>query len=295
MTLISLEPDYASRITDFLKAMPPQDSHDGDITTNAATVAALCSIPSSPLERLRICCRTLLNTTGYLILRGLKQSSDVRDILAIGHVLGTVFNDLTQQTTTIVEASPELGSTLQGNQLGPLLLHTDFAMLQQPPHVTVIQCLNADPGGENYGVNGVVVAQHIVSRYFDSPAVQRFFEIPLPFGGQTPAGEAQVATHPILSHPMVGNLTAVRFHPSRIHHGARVLGRSLTKDESRVLREFQALAYRMRLTLRLQPDDFLLLNNRAVLHDRTECSLFLSESGARSRRARILFVQELHV
>jgi len=293
MPLISLEPQYAARINGLFQALPAHDSRDGDISDIATHVADLCNNPSTPLGRLRHCCRTVLTTTGFLILRGLTQVSDVRDILAIGHVLGTVFNDLTQQPTTVLEASPALGATLQGNQLGPLLLHTDFAMLEHPPHVTVIQCLSADPGGEAYGTNGVVVAQNIVSRYFDSPAVKRFFEVPLPFGGQTPAGDTQVTTRPILSAAQPGSLTTVRFHPSRIHHGARALGRCLTATESRVLRDFQTLSYRMRLTVRLEPNDYLLLNNRAVLHDRNGCSLVLSESGTYSRRARILFVQEL--
>lgn len=293
MPLILLEPQYAAHINVLLKTLPAHDSHDGDISGIATQVADLCTDPSTPLGRLRHCCRTVLTTAGFLILRGLTQVPDVRDILAIGHVLGTVFNDLTQQPTTVVEASPALGATLQGNQLGALLLHTDFAMLEHPPHVTVIQCLSDDPGGEAYGTNGIVVAQNIVSRYFDSPAVKRFFEVPLPFGGQTPAGDTQVTTRPILSVAHPGSLTTVRFHPSRIHHGARALGRRLTATESRVLRDFQSLSYRMRLTVRLKPNDYLLLNNRAVLHDRDECSLVLSESGTSSRRVRILFVQEL--
>lgn len=293
MPLITLAPEYASRVNELIGSMPAHHLHDGDISRISAGVTDLCSDPGEPLGRLRDACQSVLTTAGYLILRGLTQTSDVRDILTIGHLLGAVFNDLTQQATTVLEASPALGSTLQGNQLAPLLLHTDFAMLEQPPQCTVIQCLTADPGGDAYGANGVVVAQHIVSRYFDSPEVKRFFKVPLPFGGQSPAGSAHLTTRPILRVPAQGSLTEVRFHPSRIHHGARLLGRCLTETESQVLRDFQDISYRMRLTLTLKPNDFLLLNNRVVLHDRTECSLILTESGTDSRRARILFVQEL--
>jgi alpha-ketoglutarate-dependent taurine dioxygenase len=90
-----------------------------------------------------------------------------------------------------------------------------------------------------------------------------------------------------------GSLTQVRFHPSRIHHGFRVLGREASADETEVLRSFLEAAGQVRIDLALEPGDYLLVNNRMTLHDRTRCSLELGRNGIHSRVTHIAFVQEL--
>ena len=114
----------------------------------------------------------------------------------------------------------------------------------------------------------------------------------MPFGGRTPSGSDTVIEAPLLTQTETG-LTEVRFHPSRIHHGLRILGRSASAEETEVLRTFMEAADASRIEIALEAGDFLLVNNRAALHDRSRCTLEIGLSGIRSRLSIISFVQEL--
>ncbi|KOR28421.1 hypothetical protein TI04_11015, partial [Achromatium sp. WMS2] len=182
---------------------------------------------------------------------------------------------------------------LQGNQTEPLFMHTDFAMLENPPAVTMVMCQRPDPI-PGFGRNGITLAQNIVSRIFGSQLLDDFLSVPLPFGGRKPDGKDVVFMAPIMSTPIASSqLSRVRFHPSRIHHGFRLRGGSPEKIETYLLRKFQTLAINNRSEIGLDQGDLLLLNNHCVLHDRTRCSLELGRNTVLSRLVQILFVQEI--
>jgi alpha-ketoglutarate-dependent taurine dioxygenase len=292
MATVTLDGELRTSIADAVRSLPPVAITETNLTRLRDGLRDLPTGPRAAFDRLGTACRALLRQNGYVQLRGVMPVEDVRGVLAVGECLGELFTDLTQQSTIVVEASPAIGASLQGNQTEALFLHTDFAMLEWPPSATIIYCRRADPMGAGFGANGVAVAQRIVSRLFGSPALESFFTIPLPFGGRTPSGTDVVLESPVLARTENG-LTAVRFHPSRIHHGFRVLGRPASPDESQVLREFMAAAAASRIEIALDLGDFLLVNNRAALHDRTRCTLELGASETRSRVSQILFVQEL--
>lgn len=292
MATVTLDVDFKAMIAATLDSLPPVAINE---TNLAPFRSCLRDLPPGPIEtlgRLGFVCRAFLRQNGYVHLRGIPLFEDIRGVLAIGECLGDLFADLTQQSTIVVEASPTLGSGLQGNQTEALFLHTDFAMLENPPAVTVICCRSPDPMGSGFGVNGIAVAQRIVSRLFGSPALESFFSVALPFGGRSPSGSEVVIESPVLTRSVNG-LTGVRFHPSRIHHGFRVLGRPARGEESEVLRTFMEAAASSRIDIVLEQGDFLLINNRVALHDRTRCTLELGLSDIRSRVSHICFVQEL--
>lgn len=293
MATVTLDNDLREATNRAFRALPAVAITDTDLTPFRKALGNLSGGPREALERVAGFCRSLLRQNGYVHLRGLELMPDVRGVLALGERLGEVFSDLKQQATIVVEASPTIGSGLQGNQTESLFLHTDFAMLEQPPVVSMIHCRQPDPMGRDFGQNGISVAQHIVSRLFGSEILESFFTVPLPFGGRTPSGEDVILHSPVLTKAERGVLTRVRFHPSRIHHGFRLLGREATAKETEVLRLFLEAAGQVRIDLALEPGDVLLVNNRTALHDRTRCSLELGLTNTHSRVSHILFVQEL--
>lgn len=293
MATITLDNDLREATNLAVRKLPAVSITDTDLTPFRQALGNLSGRPREALDRVAEFCRSLLHQNGYVHLRGLELMPDVRGILALGERLGEVFADLHQQSTIVVEASPTVGSGLQGNQTEALFLHTDFAMLDQPPAVSMIHCRQPDPMGCKFGQNGVSVAQHIVSSLFGSELLESFFTVPLPFGGRTPSGEDVILYSPVLIKAERGVLTGVRFHPSRIHYGFRLLGREASCKETEVLRLFLQAAKQVRIDLALEPGDVLLVNNRTALHDRTRCSLELGLTNIRSRVSHILFVQEI--
>lgn len=292
MATITLDADMRSSVAAALGLLPVGEIEETNLAPFRTALQNLSSGASTALQRLGVVSRGLLRQNGYVHIRGFPPFTDVRGVLAFGECLGTLFTDLSQQSTIVVEASPTISSGLQGNQSEHLFLHTDFAMLDRPPAVTLIYCRRADPMGSAFGANGITIAQRIVSRLFGSTALESFFSVPLPFGGRSPSGSDIVIEAPVLTRNETG-LTEVRFHPSRIHHGFRVLGRSASAEEAEVLRTFMEAAAASRLEIALEPGDFLLVNNRAALHDRSRCTLEIGLSSIRSRVSLISFVQEL--
>jgi hypothetical protein len=293
MASVFLDNDLCAAANRAVRSLPPIAITDTDISFFRSALGKLSGEPREALERVGKICRSLLRQNGYVHLRGLELLPDVRGVLALGERLGEVFADLEQQATIVVEASPTIGSGLQGNQTETLFLHTDFAMLEHPPTVSIIHCRQPDPMGCEFGRSGISVAQHIVSRLFGSEVLESFFKVPLPFGGRTRSGKELILHCPVLMRSEAGVLTGVRFHPSRIHHGFRLLGREASREETEVLRLFLEAASRVRTDLVLEPGDFLLVNNRVALHDRTRCSLELGQHHIKARVTHILFVQEL--
>lgn len=295
MATITFEKHLLKAIDHAVRSLPPLDITKTDLTAFRRGYEGLSSEQHEALLTIGRVCRLLLRQNGYVHLRGLELMPDVRGVVAIGDQLGELFADLSQQSTIVVEASPTIGSGLQGNQTAELFLHTDFAMLERPPAVTIIHCRQADPMGSDFGRSGISVVQHIVSKFFGAKMLEAFFNVQLPFGGRTPSGEDVLLHSPILTRPepLSQDLTNVRFHPSRIHHGFRVLGRDASSDETEVLRLFLEAAAAVRFELHLEPGDYLLVNNRVALHDRTRCSLEIGRDGIKSRISHIAFVQEI--
>ena len=291
MTTLTLETPFTTQLTQLIEILPSIKIEDSDLTPLKTSLNTAPLHLIELLAKLGTACRSLLVDNGYVCVRGLPLSSDVKTILTIGIELGEIFSDLSHQSTIVSEASPCLNAKLQGNQTEQLLMHTDFAMLTQPPVATIIQCRMSDPLGDEYGRNGIAVAQHIVSKYFGSEELELVVNTPMPFAGRTPAGEDIILKTPVLTL-CANSLAKVRFHPSRIHHGFRTLGLKPNKDETRVLNTFQEMILSVRREMILRPGDILIVNNHTSLHDRTNCSIQLGIDGFKSRISHILFVQE---
>jgi len=290
LAIVSIAADLGQHLERCFAALPVPAGLDLDARGMRGSVAELDDTSRQALQHLGSCSKALLRSNGFAVLKGVPKTPDARGLMALACQIGEVFDNRQHQASTVIEASPTIDAQLQGNQTEPLFLHTDFAMLETPPAVTIIHCRQGDPLGVEFGRNGIAIAQAIVSRYFGSALLDDFQSIPLPFGGRTPSGEDIVLSSPLLLKPEAGSkLARVRFHPSRIHHGFRLRGGSPTKAETRVLRMFQRAAARVRSEIGLDAGDILLINNRSALHDRGRCTLRLGLDAVHSRLVQIVF------
>lgn len=291
MTVLILEPDVQDDLRHALSFLP-ETSVDAKDDTDLKR--ALDTLPTALLAQLNPIFETamqVLRDNAYVQLRGFPLGTDARSILLIGHALGTVFSDLSHQSALVNEAIPSPNARLQGNQTEPLFLHTDFAMLDQPPACTIVQCVQPDPLGAPFGENGVAVARHIISQFYGTERLALVLNTLLPFAGKKPDGSNVLTMRPIMEILPDGE-PRVCFHPSRIHYGFRLRNEKPLPQETEALTVFQEMAQQVRLGFQQTSGDVLIVNNRAALHDRALCSLSLSKKGLRARISRILFVQD---
>ena len=293
MTVLSLELDLQDDLSRALDHLPETAV---DAKDDSAFVRACGLVPAELLQgvnRVMGFALQVLRDNGYVQIRGFPHTKDARSILLLGHALGPLFKDFSHQASIVSEASPTLNAALQGNQTEALFLHTDFAMLDEPPEGTVVQCCAPDPLGNPYGENGVAVARHILSRFYGTSQLNLVLNTLLPFAGTKPNGETVLTMHPIMRLMPKGD-PLVRFHPSRIHHGFRTRGKAASSPELDALAAFQEMALNVRIGLPQTVGDVLLVNNRSALHDRALCSLSLSRHAMRARISRILFIKQFN-
>lgn len=230
----------------------------------------------------------------FVCLKEHGSENNFKFLIIIIHLLGKIYHDEAHQGNFINVASPSIGARLQGNQLLPLSLHTDFAMLDNPPEGTIIQCSREDPMGVDYGKNGVSLVKDIISLYFGSDELNLVLSTPMPFAGKRPSdGKNIIIYRPILEIED-RDTYCVRYHISRIHYAFKIRGYPATKVEIEVLTLFLKMAQSVRFELVMQEGDIAILNNRKVLHDRSLCSLQLDLYNSVSRETRIVFLENFY-
>jgi alpha-ketoglutarate-dependent taurine dioxygenase len=290
--------------SEFGRAFEPLDTTTSFVTRDSCDVSAVfepgshrCA-PShtlSALQRLGAIIRTQLKTVGFVHLKGLPDFERLGSLVALSHAVGKLFDDLAYQETIVVQASPRPQANLQGNQTEPLPLHTDYSMLQLPPAVTVLWCRKEDPAGPPYGSNGLCSASELSSAIHGTALMERLESTEFIFGGKRGSSETVSIKAPILrARRSPDELSHIRFHPSRIFFGHRAAGVELTRQQLELMSDFRSLCQRFRRDVWLEKGDLLFVNNRAVLHDRSECSLKWSGDSFESRVTEIAFIQEMH-
>lgn len=294
MTTLLLDNKTSSLIKDIKLILPKITIFDKNISEFQQALLSLSHNHKSALDYINKIVKNLLIENGYVYIKGLEADDSIKSILMFGLGIGEVFADLSHQETIVCETKPRPDERLQGNQLKPLFLHTDFAMLENPPIATIIECKKQDPSGLSYGSNGLSIAQDIVSKYYGTKKLDLILNTYLPFGGTTPEGKDILIHKPILELT-AGRVKIVRFHPSRIHHGFRLRNTDISNVEYDVLSIFQEWALQSRRKFSLDLGELLIVNNRTALHDRSACSLKInSDLTLESRISHVLFVNEFH-
>lgn len=235
--------------------------------------------------------QALIVENGFALIKGLSFDLNITRLLILGRSFGYIFEDLVQHGAIVEATFPNLGSKLQGNQLRRLFLHTDFAMLKNPPVATIIECQQLDPY-EQGGRNGIATAQDIISLYYGTAELDIILNTKMPFAAINFAGEKEIIFDYALKRDENG-IAKIRFHPTRIHYAFRTLQIEPSKEQLLVLHHLQKMALSVRQEFSLEVGDILIVNNHSALHDRTTCNLKMNLKGElSSRSSRILFVQE---
>ena len=217
---------------------------------------------------------TSIQTRGFALLSGLGSSKDHERLLA-------ELTQLSASIGTIVAQSPR-GEKIEDvrdfsdvdekddrgyRSRGELTPHSD------PPTIILLHCLNkAKSGGESYIVN----VRSIHDRIKDTaPHLLNELYGKFPFwsvegqGGRKEPGPAPYR-RPIFAE-RDGNVSCVYYRPF-IEMAANALNEPLTQLQTEALDLFDYFATSPDLAVRfhLQPDQTMLLQNRAVLHARTD-------------------------
>lgn len=238
--------------------------------------------------------RNQITTEGFTQIRGIPSLRAPGTFIALCSAVGTLFDDLAYEKSIALQATPRPSAILQANKTSRLPLHTDFAMLENPPTVTAIWCRKEDPGGPSFGRNGLCSATDVVSSVYGTPLMERLENVRFPFAGTRGTDEVFEHYGPILvPSRSPGRLSQVRFHPSRIYFGDRVSDSSLGSSEFQLMHDFRELCLHHRREVYLKQGDVLFINNRSMLHDRTECSLTWDGQEFASRVSEIAFIQTL--
>lgn len=234
----------------------------------------------------------------FVVIRNL-FFKDFCDIFFLGFLkqIGEVFEDLSHQSSVIVDTSPKPKSKLTGDRSETIPMHTDFSMLINPPETTIIFCIKEDPLGPPYGQNGISLARDIFNFFHGSYEFDLLTSIKMPFAGkkQNASGENIIIESTVFHTETESESFGIRFHPSRIYHGFRLTKTKPSKEQSLVISSTLRMAKEVRIPVFLNSGDALIINNKEALHDRTMCSFSLNGNSISSRLVKVAFLNKFNI
>lgn len=215
----------------------------------------------------------------YVILRGAPVTEDGVSLLLTSLALSTRFR--TYRSDQIVKKfrmSPWTEDLSHSTREGDF--HTDLNTEPEPPAVTAIQCLEADPGAPRYGVNRVARVPDLL-RELESRGradLLRFLH------------EEEVAMANGARQCWTGTIVTgdrVRYHPVTLRDARQTSRVASSIDE--VIRGVHEAAMTVSIPFDLRPGDVLFTSNRRALHYRGECSVEFTKFPT-DYRSRAIFV-----
>ncbi|MFI9235607.1 TauD/TfdA family dioxygenase [Streptomyces sp. NPDC053079] len=148
--------------------------------------------------------------------------------------------------------------------------HSDSPMLPHPHAYLGLLCVRPSPNGDGQTV--LVRAADIATELAGQNLLQPLRDPCYPFAvPQGPGAErSEVITHPIIAMSEEG--TTVRYCPVRVAAGVQLAGHALDSEHLDALHTFERTLQRPDLTavFMLRAGDLLLLDNRRLLHGRTD-------------------------
>ncbi|MFD7710177.1 TauD/TfdA family dioxygenase [Streptomyces sp. NPDC059785] len=149
--------------------------------------------------------------------------------------------------------------------------HTDSPLLAHPHAYLGLLCVRPSPTGD--GRTALVSAADVTAEIADHGHRRALQDPCYPFAVPHPPATAppSATTHPILTVSDDGD-TAVRYCPVRVTAGVRLPGHALDARHADALHAFERALARQHLptVFLLRTGDLLLLDNRRLLHGRTD-------------------------
>lgn len=214
---------------------------------------------------------------GFVLVRGFRPD-DPNAALAHYEAIMARLGPLLAQNVNgdrlhFVKTQPgtEADRTYGSRGSGELLPHTDQAAAPPAtrPRLLALLCLDkAASGGATRLTSGEALLERVLA---STPAAGELLRQPLPFGRDPDGVSDDPVTHaPVIEDRPDGRL-GLRYNRYFIEVGARRAGRDLSTEEVAVLDEIDAVLDDETLihSLLLEPGEAVVVDNLAVLHDRT--------------------------
>jgi hypothetical protein len=248
---------------------------------------------SSALQKVRELVTSCLDEGGYALLSGLPADDRPAWALALGEALGVVLDDVEAQPSALLVSEVRPGAQLQGSQLRELDLHTDYSMWAEPPRLTLLRNIAADPT-PGLGLNGVVDTARLLFRHEGTEDCDLWCSSQLPFAATAQSGKERIHWSPILQEVDSRAGVRVRFHISRIRRGFKLAGVQPSREQATAIATFLAAARDIEEQVSLSLGDVLFIDNHACLHSRGRCSSVVDFDGDHGRDTQVLFLSTLY-
>ncbi len=226
---------------------------------------------------------------GYVHLRGI-----VGDTLEFTESLGEVFRPLQDESPIVtmkIEGNDLVANPYASCRTPELSLHTDYATFPVPPRFTITHCIDPDPEFPRKGLSIVVfiapVIEHLRTHAPSLLRVLRTGEFPFRRNEEHALYHATTPTYPILDGE-----DRVRFDRTLI---VPHLERSERPDRAALIDaviHFERLCAERgeRVEIALDRQEALIIDNRRVLHSRSECTMRHDEGRTVSREVNLAFL-----
>jgi len=208
---------------------------------------------------------------GYTVVADVRLAT-----LEFARSLGEVFTarpDDEPIVTVKIDGDDAATTSYASSRCAELSLHTDYATFTEPPRFTITRCIEPDPDYPNKGRSIVVKIDRVVEHLrSNEPGLDRILRTsPVPFrrNAEHERFHGEVPRFPVLDEQ-----SRVRFDATLI---TPVLGGEDRPDRAELLdavSRFERLCHRHgeRVEVALDRCDVLIIDNRRVVHSRSECT-----------------------
>jgi len=209
--------------------------------------------------------REVFASSDHLIIKGLPVSDHGATLLVASRAIGSKFRTYRGgQIVKHFKMSPwtrELSHTTREGEF-----HTDLNTEPHPPAITAMQCLDADPGSPQYGVNRVVRLKDLLASLGECNDAETLCFL---------TEDTVTMLNDRSSSNWSGRIVEeglIRYHPETLRAAAQRSGHSSPALKDRIAGVTRA-SMAVSDPFTLDRGDILLLSNHRTLHYRGECSV----------------------
>lgn len=226
---------------------------------------------------------------GYVHLPGVTT-----DTLAYAESLGEVFRPLADESPIVtmkIEGDDPAQTPYASCRISALSLHTDYATFPEPPRFTITHCIEPDPDFPRKGVSVILLLRSVIDhlRTSDPLLLDLLRREVFPFrrNAEHALYHTTVPTYAILDQADHVRFDRTLIVPHLKHTDCPEQSHLIDA----ILRFEQFCAdCAERVEIALDRREVLIIDNRRVLHSRSECTVRQEGSKLRSREVNLAFL-----